>query len=134
MDQRDLHKLFNDYGIVTDAFIPNKRSRRGTRFSFVRYNCEVAAGMAVEKGNGLCIHDREIRVEIAAYGRVQVGQTKILKDAIGKDAVRKFGLEETFLGDTSRYTKESTGEQSRVQILCKCCKRNSVYRRQTNHN
>nr|GEU98108.1 hypothetical protein [Tanacetum cinerariifolium] len=34
---RDLYKLCNDYGTVVDVFIPNKKSKTGKRFAFVRF-------------------------------------------------------------------------------------------------
>ncbi|KAK6133348.1 hypothetical protein DH2020_032919 [Rehmannia glutinosa] len=36
-NQRDLWELFQRYGKVWDVFIPNKRSRNGGRFGFVRF-------------------------------------------------------------------------------------------------
>ncbi|GKD41928.1 RNA-directed DNA polymerase, eukaryota, nucleotide-binding alpha-beta plait domain protein, partial [Tanacetum coccineum] len=34
---RDLWKVCNGYGTVVDVFIPNKRSKAGKRFDFVRF-------------------------------------------------------------------------------------------------
>nr|GEY43500.1 RNA-directed DNA polymerase, eukaryota, reverse transcriptase zinc-binding domain protein [Tanacetum cinerariifolium] len=34
---KDLWKVCNDYGTVVDVFIPNKKSKAGKRFSFVRF-------------------------------------------------------------------------------------------------
>ncbi|GKE40633.1 RNA-directed DNA polymerase, eukaryota, nucleotide-binding alpha-beta plait domain protein, partial [Tanacetum coccineum] len=34
---RDLWKVCNGYGTVVDVFIPNKRSKAGKRFAFVRF-------------------------------------------------------------------------------------------------
>ncbi|GJV22075.1 RNA-directed DNA polymerase, eukaryota, nucleotide-binding alpha-beta plait domain protein [Tanacetum coccineum] len=34
---KDLWKVCNDYGTVIDVFIPNKRSKSGKRFAFVRF-------------------------------------------------------------------------------------------------
>ncbi|GJR58953.1 RNA-directed DNA polymerase, eukaryota, nucleotide-binding alpha-beta plait domain protein [Tanacetum coccineum] len=34
---KDLWKACNDYGTVVDVFIPNKRSKTGKRFAFVRF-------------------------------------------------------------------------------------------------
>nr|GFA97357.1 RNA-directed DNA polymerase, eukaryota, nucleotide-binding alpha-beta plait domain protein [Tanacetum cinerariifolium] len=34
---RDLWKVCNDYGTVVDVFIPNKKSKAGKRFAFVRF-------------------------------------------------------------------------------------------------
>lgn len=47
-DQQWLRSTFNKFGVVKDAFIPWKRSKRtGSKFGFVRYDCHVSAGMAV---------------------------------------------------------------------------------------
>nr|GEV22641.1 RNA-directed DNA polymerase, eukaryota [Tanacetum cinerariifolium] len=34
---KDIWKVFNDYGTVIDVFIPNKKSKAGKRFAFVRF-------------------------------------------------------------------------------------------------
>nr|GEX26254.1 UvrD-like helicase, ATP-binding domain, P-loop containing nucleoside triphosphate hydrolase [Tanacetum cinerariifolium] len=36
-ETRDLWKVCNDYGTVVDVFIPNKKSKAGKRFAFVRF-------------------------------------------------------------------------------------------------
>ncbi|GJW51802.1 RNA-directed DNA polymerase, eukaryota [Tanacetum coccineum] len=36
-NNRDLWKVCNDYGTVVDVFIPNKKSKAGKRFAFVRF-------------------------------------------------------------------------------------------------
>ncbi|KAL7185221.1 hypothetical protein ACSBR2_027199 [Camellia fascicularis] len=48
MDPKGLYKVFTNYGIVKDVFIPNKRRKlTRSRFGFVRYACPVAGNMAV---------------------------------------------------------------------------------------
>lgn len=43
MGTRELYNIFSNYGVVMDAFIPNKRRKMTqSRFGFVRYNCSVA--------------------------------------------------------------------------------------------
>nr|GEY46890.1 RNA-directed DNA polymerase, eukaryota, nucleotide-binding alpha-beta plait domain protein [Tanacetum cinerariifolium] len=34
---KDLWKMCNDYGTVVDVFIPNKKSKAGKRFAFVKF-------------------------------------------------------------------------------------------------
>ncbi|KAL7252244.1 hypothetical protein ACSBR1_013986 [Camellia fascicularis] len=64
------HKLFFNYGVVTDTFIPNKRRKlTRSRFGFVRYNCFVAADMAVQKANGLWCGDCALRVKMEEFGK-----------------------------------------------------------------
>ncbi|GAB2268026.1 hypothetical protein Dimus_003002 [Dionaea muscipula] len=71
MEKNEVRRVFSNFGIVTDVFLPSKQSVRGTRFGFVRYNCEVAAWMAVEKGNRVWIKDKQVKVNMAASGRVK---------------------------------------------------------------
>ncbi|KAL7193429.1 hypothetical protein ACSBR2_025108 [Camellia fascicularis] len=55
---RKLHDLFNKFGVVKDVFIPQKKRKvRNTRFGFVRYDCSIAADVAEQKANGLCVDD-----------------------------------------------------------------------------
>ncbi|XP_028058333.1 uncharacterized protein LOC114262179 [Camellia sinensis] len=54
MDPKRLFSMFGKFGVVTDVFIPAKRRKgTGTRFGFVRYDCRVAADMAIQKADGL---------------------------------------------------------------------------------
>lgn len=51
-DQTWLRNIFNQYGVVKDSYIPLKRSKRGSKFGFVRYNCDVSTGVAIYRANG----------------------------------------------------------------------------------
>ncbi|XP_028060480.1 serine/threonine-protein phosphatase PP1-like [Camellia sinensis] len=54
LDLKGLFKLFTKFGIVKDVFIPQKRRKAtNTRFGFMRFDCSVAASIAVQKVNGL---------------------------------------------------------------------------------
>ncbi|KAL7175952.1 hypothetical protein ACSBR2_029510 [Camellia fascicularis] len=48
MNPKGLFSLFSKFGVVKDVFIPAKR-RKATRlrFGFVRFDCAVAAGLAI---------------------------------------------------------------------------------------
>lgn len=46
-------------------FIPNKSKRPDARFAFIRYDCPVAADVAVSKPNGIWFFDRKLWVMIA---------------------------------------------------------------------
>ncbi|GAB2270555.1 hypothetical protein Dimus_005443 [Dionaea muscipula] len=61
MNQESLRKFFTNFGVVTDAFKPRKRSKKGTIFGFVPIPL-------VEKGNGLWFHNKEMLVKPAAFG------------------------------------------------------------------
>ncbi|GAB2268018.1 hypothetical protein Dimus_002996 [Dionaea muscipula] len=65
----DMVMLFSSFGVVKDAFIPRKKSKRGNRFGFVRYDCSVAAEVAIQKANGLWIKDKELKVKVADFTR-----------------------------------------------------------------
>lgn len=70
MGTRGLYNIFSNYGVVMDAFIPNKR-RKMTRshFGFVRYNCSIASDMAVQKAHGLWCDDKALKVKMAEFGK-----------------------------------------------------------------
>ncbi|KAL7169036.1 hypothetical protein ACSBR2_034128 [Camellia fascicularis] len=64
MDSKGLFKLFRKFGIVKDAFIPRKRRRvSGSKFGFVRYDCEVSADMAIQKTDGLWCDNKALKVK-----------------------------------------------------------------------
>ncbi|GMP74524.1 hypothetical protein CsSME_00031927 [Camellia sinensis var. sinensis] len=70
MNSIGLFNLFGKFGVVKDSFIPQKRRRNtNTRFGFVRYSCEVAANVAVQKADGLWVDDKKLFVKLAAYER-----------------------------------------------------------------
>ncbi|KAL7254837.1 hypothetical protein ACSBR1_009058 [Camellia fascicularis] len=75
MAAKALFKLFSNFGIVKEAFIPYKR-RQATNscFGFVRYDCQVAAAVAIQKGNGLLVDDKVLEVKVAAYDRNNRGE------------------------------------------------------------
>ncbi|GMP91370.1 hypothetical protein CsSME_00042101 [Camellia sinensis var. sinensis] len=70
MNTKGLSNLFGKFGVVKDIFIPQKRRRNtNTRFGFVRYSCEVAANVAVQKADGLWVDDKKLFVKLAAFDR-----------------------------------------------------------------
>ncbi|KAL7180476.1 hypothetical protein ACSBR1_043639 [Camellia fascicularis] len=65
LDPKGLFNLFRKFGVVKDIFIPQKRRRNtNTRFGFVRYNCEVAAKVAVQKAHGLWVDNKKEQEQI----------------------------------------------------------------------
>ncbi|KAL7207990.1 hypothetical protein ACSBR1_029861 [Camellia fascicularis] len=68
MDSKGLFNLFRKFDIVKDAFIP-WRSKRviGSKFGFVRYDCEVAAEMAIQKADGLRCDNKPLKVKKAKF-------------------------------------------------------------------
>ncbi|XP_028122359.1 uncharacterized protein LOC114319533 [Camellia sinensis] len=70
MNPKELFNLFSKFGVVLDVFIPQKRRKvSNTRFGFVRFNCYVAAKIAVQKANGLWVDDRPLQVNHAEFGK-----------------------------------------------------------------
>ncbi|KAL4325900.1 hypothetical protein GQ457_11G030350 [Hibiscus cannabinus] len=58
---------FGRHGEVTDAFIPRKRNRRGTRFGFVRFTNRRDADRAIERLNGFNLFGSIIHVGYALF-------------------------------------------------------------------
>ncbi|GMP95174.1 hypothetical protein CsSME_00044319 [Camellia sinensis var. sinensis] len=72
LDPKGLFNLFTKFGVIKDVFMPKKRRRAtNTRFGFVRFNCSVAARVAVQKANGLWVDDRSLQVKHAEFGKVK---------------------------------------------------------------
>ncbi|KAL7168367.1 hypothetical protein ACSBR2_038748 [Camellia fascicularis] len=70
LNPKGLFNLFIKFGVVKDVFIPQKRRRiTNTRFGLVRFNCYVAAKIAVQKANGLWVDDRPLQVKLAEFGK-----------------------------------------------------------------
>ncbi|GMP50808.1 hypothetical protein CsSME_00017278 [Camellia sinensis var. sinensis] len=68
VDPKGLFNLFSKFGTVKDVFIPGKR-RQATRsrFGFVRYDCEVAATMVIQKADSLWCDNKALLVKRAEY-------------------------------------------------------------------
>ncbi|KAL7180431.1 hypothetical protein ACSBR1_043600 [Camellia fascicularis] len=69
---KGLFNLFRKFGLVNDVFIPGKRRKTSrSRFGFVRYGCEVSAGIAIQKADGLWCDNKELRVKRAEFQKPQ---------------------------------------------------------------
>ncbi|GAB2301682.1 Serine arginine-rich splicing factor 2 [Dionaea muscipula] len=71
--RRELLSIFSPFGSVSDVFIPRKCSRSRSRFGFVRFGSEEAAGMTVLKVDGLKLQDSFLHVKKAVFGRDALG-------------------------------------------------------------
>ncbi|XP_028058068.1 serine/arginine-rich splicing factor 2-like [Camellia sinensis] len=70
MDAKSLFKFFSKFGIVKDVFIPSKRRVVShSRFGFVRFDCNVATDIAIQKANGLLVDDKVLEVKAATLDR-----------------------------------------------------------------
>ncbi|KAL7215151.1 hypothetical protein ACSBR1_027338 [Camellia fascicularis] len=90
MSPKRLFNLFQKFGLVKDVFIPGKRRRASrSRFGFVRYDCEVAAGIATQKADGLWCDNKELRVKRAQFQKPQrAGQPEQKGQNRGEDGRR----------------------------------------------
>ncbi|KAH1057721.1 hypothetical protein J1N35_035786 [Gossypium stocksii] len=67
MHWKGLWTLFSYHGKVVDAFIPEKTSRNGKRFGFVRFSNFLDAQRAISRLNGFVILGNRIWVNIARF-------------------------------------------------------------------
>ncbi|XP_033748981.1 serine/arginine-rich splicing factor 2-like isoform X2 [Pecten maximus] len=66
----DLRRAFEKYGDVGDVYIPRDRFTRESRgFAFVRYYDKRDAEDALDSMDGAIMDGRELRVQMARYGR-----------------------------------------------------------------
>jgi len=66
----DLRRAFEKYGDVGDVYIPRDRFSRESRgFAFVRYYDKRDAEDALDSMDGAIMDGRELRVQMARYGR-----------------------------------------------------------------
>ncbi|KAL7163687.1 hypothetical protein ACSBR2_039748 [Camellia fascicularis] len=101
MDPNRLFRMYSKFRVVRHVFIPYKRSKVGTRFGFVRYNCEVAAGIAVQRTNGVWCDNKELKVKFADYDK-------------SKDRKAAFRRTSVPLGDNGK-TPEVNGKITNVK-------------------
>ncbi|GAB2294122.1 hypothetical protein Dimus_028341 [Dionaea muscipula] len=71
--RRELFSFFRSSKSVTDVYVPQKRSRFGARFDFVRFDSEEAAGLTILNTNGKMWNDKFLQVNRTAFGRVSSG-------------------------------------------------------------
>ncbi|GAB2281040.1 Serine/arginine-rich splicing factor 12 [Dionaea muscipula] len=73
MDYVEMNKLFAKFGVVRDVYLPKKRSMLSKRFGFVRYDCSIAAKIALQRTNGVWLQDKELKVKFADLLKHQGG-------------------------------------------------------------
>ncbi|KAH7833078.1 hypothetical protein Vadar_002941 [Vaccinium darrowii] len=82
-----LKNMFNNYGVVKDAFIPEKRSKISERkFGFARYNCSISAEVAIARANGLWCEDKKLFVKYASFNQYQHRKSTNAKVGLYKHA------------------------------------------------
>ena len=66
----DLKRIFQKYGEIGDVYIPRDRFNRESRgFAFVRFYDRRDAEDAMDSLDGTIVDGRELRVQLAKYGR-----------------------------------------------------------------
>ena len=66
----ELKRAFEKYGEVGDVYIPRDRFSRESRgFAFVRFHHNRDAEDALDSMDGALVDGRELRVQLAKYGR-----------------------------------------------------------------
>ncbi|XP_028089249.1 probable splicing factor, arginine/serine-rich 4 [Camellia sinensis] len=87
---KGLFNLFQKFGLVKDVFIPGKRRKTSrSRFGSIRNDCKVAAGITIQKANGLWCDNKELRVKRAEFEKPQrVGQSEQMGQNRGEDGRR----------------------------------------------
>lgn len=60
MDKMWLLRIFNDYGVVKETFLTIKRSKKGSRFAFVKYDCPISSEMAIFRAIGMKLEGQRI--------------------------------------------------------------------------
>ncbi|GAB2276772.1 hypothetical protein Dimus_011488 [Dionaea muscipula] len=66
------------------SMLAGKRSKRGRRFGFVRYDCPVAADVAIQKTNEVWIQDKELMVKYAEFGSERSQRDRGVQDDRGE--------------------------------------------------
>ncbi|GAB2275337.1 hypothetical protein Dimus_010099 [Dionaea muscipula] len=100
------------FGVVVDAFIPRKKSKGGKRFDFVRYDCSVVTNIAIQKTNGLWIHDKEPEVKIAEFVRKQDRHSAGNRRREGGTAGRELSMD--------RQDMYPNGRRSFAKVVKRC--------------
>ncbi|KAL7202233.1 hypothetical protein ACSBR1_033829 [Camellia fascicularis] len=102
VNPKGLYNLFSKFGVVKDVFIPQKKRKlTNTRSGFVRFNCSVAAKVAVQKENGLWVDDTAIKAEEIGNGWMYESVVVHLKDKYANVNLKKelegIGMEDVLI-------------------------------------
>ncbi|KAG5521022.1 hypothetical protein RHGRI_033540 [Rhododendron griersonianum] len=120
-DQVWLSRTFNKFGVVNDAFIPRKKSKRtGGKFGFVRYGCHVSAAMAVAKMNGVWVDDKRLFVKEACFDqRREILKPKIPRFTEGRALVtnQRFKLNNNEIGEEGRPLQNAEKVKEKIEFL-----------------
>ncbi|KAH7855508.1 hypothetical protein Vadar_025652 [Vaccinium darrowii] len=93
MDRSWLTRIFNDCGVVNETYIPIKRSKKGSRFAFVKYDCPVSSDMAISRANGMKIGGQRILVKKARFEKNDAELDGEDDDVVREDNDRDYNKE-----------------------------------------
>ncbi|KAG5534965.1 hypothetical protein RHGRI_022921 [Rhododendron griersonianum] len=111
-DHHWLQQTFSNFGVVKDAFIPWKRSKRtGNKFGFVRFGCPISAGMAVSKLNGLWVENKKLFVKEASFGQDEIKKASRVQERNEQEHRR----EENHRQQNSKGANNQIGESGRLR-------------------
>ncbi|KAL7164262.1 hypothetical protein ACSBR2_040216 [Camellia fascicularis] len=125
MTPKGLYTLFNKFGVVKDAFIPSKRRKvTGSRFGFVRYECKVAAEMAVLKADGLWCDNKALKVKKAEFKKGEFKQcimTNRGEDPMMQRPQRSFGHKRMEGSGRRSFAEvvQSGGSNEKMKVIVK---------------
>ncbi|KAL7248447.1 hypothetical protein ACSBR2_003222 [Camellia fascicularis] len=124
MSPKGLFAMFTNFGVVKDVFIPNKR-RKATqsRFGFVRFDCPVAAEVAIQKAHGVWCEDKMLKVKKANFGMEQGGKGQLQRRQETakqeREATGRFGttgfVKRGSYADVLKGTTEKCESETRIQ-------------------
>ncbi|KAK8633453.1 hypothetical protein V6N13_014299 [Hibiscus sabdariffa] len=77
---KGLWQIFGRYCDVMNAFIANKRSKRGSRFGFVKVSNKKDAAMAIERLNGRNVYGSRISVVTTKFKNIPIAGECVMKD------------------------------------------------------
>ncbi|OMO77246.1 hypothetical protein COLO4_25259 [Corchorus olitorius] len=116
-----LWKIFSEYGVVVDLFVPNKNQGSWnsfqSKFAFVRYRKLEEAEKAIIEGNKRCIDSRIITVRKAFNSRrltVDSGKMINAKDTEDKRSLMEKKPDEQYMED---IICTSSGKSSKEVIV-----------------
>ncbi|GMP84736.1 hypothetical protein CsSME_00038149 [Camellia sinensis var. sinensis] len=115
LDPKGLFSLFSKFGVVMDVYIPIKRRKAtSSRFGFVRYNCPVAARVAIQKAHGTWCDNREIKVKMAEFSKAQSknGKQRVLQRGVGNTTHRNHVSMPSIRNTVQSYADVVTGTRT----------------------
>ncbi|GMQ00215.1 hypothetical protein CsSME_00047403 [Camellia sinensis var. sinensis] len=118
MNPKGLFTMFSNFGVVKDVYIPEKRRKATkTRFGYIRYDCPVTAGLAIQKANGVWCGDKTLKVKQADFGKDKDLTTSRMVDSkpvrVMRSKVAGFGERRSY-AEVLKGGKTGSGNNIRI--------------------